>query len=564
MRRTLWVFVFLIGCVGRPCTPCADRTDQAPAPHAPTTGVVATVHDLATQAGLDAFARGGNAVDAAVAAALTLGVVDSHNSGIGGGCFILLRRADGTILALDGRETAPAAAHRDMFLRNGKAVPDLSLEGALAIGVPGSLAAYERVLAEAGRGTLADALRPAAELAERGFPLGRVLAARIASKRDALARFPASASVFLAADGTALAEGAVLRQPDLAATYRRLANEGTGWFYKGAFASRLDAWMQANGGLVTAADFAAYRVKARAPIYSMYRGHEIVGFPPPSSGGVHVAQILSMLTCFELQADPADDDPALPHHLLAEVMKRAFADRAHWLGDADFALVPKGLSELGYCAGLAREIDPNRATPVAGPGAPPNATEDVFGKHTTHLSAADEEGNWIAITTTINTAFGSKVMIPGTGVVMNNQMDDFAAQPGVPNAYGLIGAEANAVAPGKRPLSSMSPTIVLKDGEPVLALGGAGGPTIISQVVQTLIHMLDSGMSLEDAMAAPRIHHQWRPDLLYVEAGIPDAVRAGLERRGHRLKERPKIGVSQAVGRDAESRLVAVREPRLR
>ncbi len=534
--------------------------DRAPTARA-TEGTLATVHPLATQAGLDALGHGGNAVDAAVAAALTLGVVDGHNSGIGGGCFLILRLADGRLLAVDGRETAPAAAHRDMFLRGGKPQPRLSRAGPLASGVPGALAAYDYCVRNYGRLSLGRLLLPAARLADEGFPIDRSYARRLAESAKGLARYPGTRAVLLKPDGSPYREGEVLRQPDLARTYRAVAEQGVGWFYGGPLARRVGRWMAGNGGILTAKDFAAYRARRREPVVSTYRGYTIVGFPPPSSGGVHVAQILNILERFDLK-QIYRENPAEFYHLAAEAMKRAFADRAHWLGDPDFAEVPRGLIAKEYAARLAREIDRKRAVPVAEHGLPPDWQSDHFGKHTTHLSAVDGEGNWVAVTATVNTPFGSKVIVPGTGMVLNNQMDDFATAPGVPNVFGLLGAAANEVNPGKRPLSSMSPTIVLRDGEPVLALGGAGGPTIITEVVLAILCRFDLEMDLPDALAAPRIHHQWRPDELLVEPGLEESIVTALEGFGHRVRRKKAIGIAQAVGLAADG-WIAVEDPRL-
>jgi len=526
-------------------------------------GILATVHPLATAAGRDAFRQGGNAVDAAVAAALALGVVDGHNSGIGGGCFVVIRLADGRLLAVDGRETAPAAATRDMYLRDGKPQPELSRAGPLASGVPGSLAAYDLCVRQFGRLALKQLLLPAARLAEEGFAIDRNYAERLAATAEDLAKYPATRAVLLKPDGSPYAQGEVLRQPDLARTYRAIAERGVGWFYRGPFAHHVGRWMADNGGILTAEDFAAYRPRRREPIVSTYRGYTIVGFPPPSSGGVHVAQILNILEAFDLKRLHAEN-PAEFYHVVAEAMKLAFADRAHWLGDPDFAQVPRGLVDKRYAARLARGINRNRAATIEEHGLPPNWKSDHFGKHTTHFSAVDREGNWVAVTATVNLPFGSQVIVPGTGVILNNQMDDFATAPGVPNAFGLIGAEANAVAPGKRPLSSMSPTVVLRDGRPALALGAAGGPAIISQVVLTIVRRLDLGMALPAAVAAPRIHHQWRPDELVVETALCPAVGGELKRRGHRVRRRKSIGVTQAIAlSDDGEDWIAVRDPRL-
>lgn len=525
-------------------------------------GIAATVHPLATDAAINAFKRGGNAIDAAVAAALTLGVVDGHNSGIGGGCFMLIRLADGRFVAMDGREMAPAAATRDMYVRNGKADIKLSQTGLLAVATPGALAAYDEVIKRHGRLPLRDHLLAAAEIAERGFMVDSKCAARLRNLASVFARFDGSRAVFLKPDGQPWAEGEVWKQPDLARTYRAIAEHGTGWFYGGPFAQTVGEWMKKNGGVLTADDFRNYRLKFREPITTKYRGFTVVTFPPPSSGGVHVAQMLNILQSFDLKS--LGHNSADMVHVVIEAMKLAFADRAYWLGDPDFTNVPRGLVSPDYAKTLAARIRLDRTSVVAGHGTPERAADDVFGKHTTHLSVADAEGNWVACTTTVNSTFGSKVVVPGTGVVLNNQMDDFSIQPGVPNSAKLIGAEANAIAPGKRPLSSMSPTLVLKDGQPILAIGAAGGPTIISQTLLGLIGVLDFGLSVDAALAGPRFHHQWSPDEVKIERAFAAAVREELRRRGHKLVETESIGVSQAVARDpVTGRFTGAHDPRV-
>ncbi len=527
-----------------------------------TRGVVATVHPLATQAAMNAFEHGGNAVDAAVAAGLTLGVVDGFNSGIGGGCFVLIRRANGEVIAIDGRETAPAGATRDMFVRDGKPVPALSQTGALAVGVPGELAAFAEAVQRFGKLKLADLLRPAAEIAENGVSLDAAYVERLRAVTNELARFPETRAILLQADGQAWPVGHELKQPDLARTYRAIAADGIEWFYRGAFAEATDAWMKTNGGVLTAEDFARYQVKFREPVRSTYRGHEIIGFPPPSSGGVHVAQILNIVEAFDLKTMGPNSADFI--QVVAEAMKLAFADRAWWLGDPDFAPVPRGLVSRAYARELASRIDLSRTIKVPRHGAPPDAITDVFGRHTTHFTAADAEGNWVAITATVNTTFGSKVVVPGTGVVLNNEMDDFSAQPGRPNFFGLIGNEANAIAAGKRPLSSMSPTIVLKDGRPVFSAGAAGGPTIISQTVLAVIGFIDFGLGPAEALAQPRFHHQWLPDELRIEKRFDETVMAELEKRGHRLTRVDSLGACQAIGQNADGEFSGACDPRIR
>lgn len=525
--------------------------------------VVASVHPLATDAGLNAFKSGGNAVDAAIATAVTLGVVDNHNSGLGGGCFVLIRRPDGTILAIDGREKAPAAATRDMYIVDGKVDPRLSTTGPLAVAVPGALAAYAHALQTCGQKTIADLVLPAANIAERGFPLDRVYAGRLRAMAKVLARFPGSRAALLKPDGSPYEKGEILKQPDLAASYRQIAASGIDWFYRGDFAKRVGDWMNANGGILTADDFAAYEAVEREPLVTTYRQWKIVGFPPPSSGGVHVAQILNILEPFDVAAEMQRDE-VRGNHLLVEAMKLAFADRAYWLGDADFVPVPRGLVDKQYGAQLARQIDLAHAGEIAQHGEPPAFDDDVFGKHTTHIAAVDSEGYWVAITATVNTGFGSKVIVPGTGIVLNDEMDDFSSQPGVPNAFGLIGAENNAIEPGKRPLSSMSPTIVLDgEGKPVMTVGAAGGPKIITQVVLALIRTLDLEHDFAAAIAAPRIHHQWQPNSILIEEAMPRSIVDGLIRLGHEVEMIDRSGVTQGIALTPTGELVGVHDPRV-
>jgi gamma-glutamyltranspeptidase/glutathione hydrolase len=546
MKRWPLIVLMLLTLVGR-------------AAEEPRRGMVAAVHHLASEAGVEIMRRGGNAVDAAVVTGLVLGVVDSHNSGLGGGCFLLLRLPSGEVVALDGRETAPAAATADMFLRQGKAVPELSRTGALAVAIPGQAAVFHEAVIRYGKLPWKVHCEMAAQIAEAGFPVPRAYASRIAAVAKDLAAFPASRAIFLRADGTPLQEGEIHQQPELAKTLRALGAGGPDWFYRGPFAQATAKWMRENGGLITEADFAAYTFKRRTPLETTYHGRRIVGMPPPSSGGVHVAQILNIL---EAKGSVRSED--FPH-VVAEAMKLAFADRAFWLGDPAFTKVPRGLADKDYGQSLAAKIDVAKATLVKDHGTPPRADEHVFEKHTTHFSAADAAGNWVSCTSTINTSYGSKVVVPGMGVVLNNEMDDFAAEAGAPNAFGLVGAEANLPAPGKRPLSSMSPTLVFEGERPVLAIGAAGGPTIISQTLLALLHILDEGDTPAQALARPRFHQQWSPDELRVEKSMPSALKDDLRRRGHVLKEVDIIGSTQAVGQPVkDGPFVGAHDPRSR
>jgi len=510
------------------------------------TGAAVTVHPLATAAAKKVFRQGGNAVDAAVSAALTLGVVDGFNSGIGGGCFMLIRKPDGSLVAIDGRETAPLKASRDMYVRGDKAEPELSRTGALAIGVPGALAAYDLAIREHGNIDLAEHLDQAAVIAERGFTLDNAYQRRLGQVVKKLRKFHGSTKIFLNPEGKAWPSGHQLKQPDLARSYRGIARQTADWFYRGPFAVKTEQWMNANGGLITQQDFARYEVKQREPVRTTYRGYEIIGFPPPSSGGVHVAQILNILESFDLRSKEPDSAEFV--HLVTEAMRLAFADRSHWLGDADFAPVPTGLTSKIYARRLAKKIDPSKAARIDTHSTPPNSGKDFFGKHTTHFTTADSDGWWVACTATVNTTFGSGVVIPDTGIVMNNEMDDFSAQPGVPNVFGLVGATANEVAPGKRPLSSMSPTIVIRDGKPIFTVGAAGGPTIITQVLLAIIQVVDFAKSPAEALDQARFHHQWKPNRLLVEKILGQTTIDSLRAKGHNVEVVNSIGAAQAIG----------------
>ena len=528
--------------------------------------MVASVHPLATQAGLDAFANGGNAIDAAIATALTLGVVDNFNSGIGGGCFILIRTADGEFFAIDGREMAPAAANKNLFRDAKRPTPDPSRTGALASGVPGALKAYSQAVERHGRLSLRNALKTGAFAAFKGFHVTKAYAGKLQVAKRQMSQFPATARIFFrASDNDEQLEpyeiGETLVQKDLAETYKSIAQQGTDWFYRGQFSAATEKWMKANGGIMTAQDLANYKTVDRTPVKTKYRGYEIVGFPPPSSGGVHVAQVLNILENFDLK-QLHDEEPAKMYHVVAEAMKLAFADRAHWLGDPDFVEVPIGLIDKKYGIELAKRIDFSNAITTEH-GTPPNAETKFFERHTTHVAAADIEGNWVALTTTVNTTFGAKYVIPGTGVIMNNQMDDFVAFPGKPNAFGLVGGENNAVESGKRPLSSMSPTIVLKDGQPILTVGAAGGPKIITEVLWAIINHLDLEMPIGEAIAQPRLHHQWSPTDLLLESNFDDEIANGLQSRNHSIKRSKGMGICQGISFDPETKtFMGAHDPR--
>lgn len=510
---------------------------------------VATVHPLATQAASMAYQRGGNAFDAAIAASLMLSVVDGANSGLGGGGLALVRTPDGSLHAVDGREKAPATASPQMFYTDGKPDPRKSQVGMLAAGVPGLLATLESLRDRFGKIPWDEALLGAAEVAEQGFVLSQGYARRLRSVATSIRRFPSTAAILLDPAGQPWQAGDRLRQADLARTLRKVAEQGTEWFYHGELAERTGKFMAESGGMLTADDFANYNIVNRQPIRSDYRGNIVIGFPPPSSGGIHNAQMLGMLSQFDVRAIFAQSEAA-GRHLLVEVMKRALADRAYWLGDADFAKVPRGLLDADYLRSRAESINLEQAVAVESHGQPPRPDMDLFGPggHTTHLTTADSDGNVVALTQTVNTSFGSKVIVPGTGVVLNNELDDFSIAPGVRNAYGLLGSEANLIAPGKRPLSSMSPTIVLDAaGSPVLTCGAAGGPKIITTVLQVLVRVLDLEQTIGQALAAPRTHHQWSPDEVVYENALDADVVQQLRDKGHTAKAIASAAVSQGI-----------------
>jgi gamma-glutamyltranspeptidase/glutathione hydrolase len=519
----------------------------ASSPAVGTHGMVVSAQALATRAGVEMLRAGGNAVDAAVAAAFALAVTEPYHSGLGGGGFLLVRLADGSAFALDARETAAAAATRDMFVRPGVAA-DASRLGPLAVATPGLVAGLAEALARWGTKPLATVMAPAIRLAEDGFEIGvrhaRVLG--IVSEMGLPARFPETARIQLPPDGKPR-PGWRLVQPELAKTLRTIAREGPDAFYRGGIAKAIAAEMERQGGLVTLDDLDAYRTKLREPLRGSYRGLTVLSFPPPSSGGVALIETLQMLEGFDLAARGAGSSAGV--HVVTEAMKLAFADRAYWLGDPDFVDVPLArLVSPEYAAGLRERIDPpwfrrapwtwgrsETAQRVTGPGF---AADDAG---TTHLSVTDAAGNAVAITQTVNLLFGSGITVPGTGIVLNDEMDDFAVATNTPNAFGLVDVRgANAVAPRKRPLSSMTPTIVLKDGRPYLVSGSPGGPRIISTTLLTILNVVDYGMDVQEAVSAPRFHHQWQPDTLVLERAIPEDVREGLRRRGHTLEISPR------------------------
>jgi gamma-glutamyltranspeptidase/glutathione hydrolase len=509
-------------------------------------GLVASTHEVASRVGVEILQRGGNAVDAAVAVALALAVVHPAAGNLGGGGFMLIRMADGRTTVIDYRETAPARAHRDLYLdQKGDLIPDASTVGHRAVAVPGTVAGLALALEKYGTMSWADVCRPAERLARDGVVLTHFEAESLKRAARLLSRFPESRRIFLR-DGRYYEEGELFRQPDLAETFRRLIERGPREFYEGETARRIVAEMEAGGGLITLDDLKDYRAVEREPLRTTYRGYEILTVPPPSSGGVALIEMLHILEGFDLRA--LGHNSADYVHLLVEAMRRAFADRARFLGDPDFARIPvKGLTSRRYAEALRRTIDLARATPSATlTGGDAFAYES---EHTTHFSVVDAAGNVVANTYTLNGSYGSGVTVRGAGFLLNNEMDDFTSKPGAPNMFGLLQSEANQIAPRKRPLSAMTPTIVLKDGKPFLVLGSPGGPTIINTVLQVILNVIDFGMNLQQALAMPRVHHQWMPDQIVFEPfGLSRDTIQALTARGHTFAERPRyMGDVQAI-----------------
>jgi gamma-glutamyltranspeptidase/glutathione hydrolase len=508
-------------------------------------GMVSSANALATDVGVDVLRRGGNAVDAAVAVGFALAVTLPNAGNIGGGGFMVLHDGrTGKDTAIDFRETAPARATRDMYLdADGHVIADKSLFTQAAIGVPGTVAGLTYALDHYGTMKRAALVAPAVALARRGFPVSDTLASVFAAERDHLGAWDGTRKVFFHG-GQAPRAGDILRNPDLARSLELIGRDGAKAFYDGPIGAAIVAEARAHGGLITAADLKNYRAVERVPVRGNYRGYEIVSMPPPSSGGVHVVQILNILSSFPLRE--WGHNSAKTIHVMAEAESRAYADRSEYLGDPDFVKVPvSGLTSPAYAKALAGQIDLAHATPSSKirPGRPQPYESD----QTTQFTVADDKGSVVSVTYTLNTNFGSGIVASGTGILLNNEMDDFSAKPGVPNAYGLVGGDANAVGPLKRPLSSMSPTIVLKDGKPWLATGSPGGARIITTTLQVLVNMIDFGMNPAEAGSAVRFHDQWLPDELRIERGLsPDTV-ALLRGMGHKVVERQAMGDTQTI-----------------
>jgi len=501
----------------------------------PGKAAVASAHYMATEAGHEILAKGGNAFDAAVAVSSVLAVVEQTSSGIGGGALWVLHRAsDGFEVMIDGREMAPAAADKDMYLNSdGSVNRDLALNGPLAAGIPGEIAGLEHLAVHYGKLPLAESLKPAIRIAREGFPVYTKFHGMLGYKEKTIRRWPGATSAFLP-DGKVPEMGQLIKLPDLAYVLEKVASEGRDGFYKGEIAQRLVDGVRAAGGIWSMEDMAGYTIKEREPVRTSYGGYELVTAPPPSSGGIAIAEILNIIEPYQV----AELGKVQRTHLIVEAMRRAYRDRALYLGDPDFYPVPQArLVDANYAAGLRAGIMFDRATPSDMLPGRDNLPE---GTDTTHFSIIDAEGNMVAATLTVNTVFGSSFMVPGTGFVLNNEMDDFSAKPGEPNAFGLIGFTANEIQPFKRPLSSMTPTFMLGEDR-VAVIGTPGGSRIITMVLLGILDFMD-GNGPESWVSLPRYHHQYMPDKVFAEKDAFTAEEiAGLEAMGHtvEVRERP-------------------------
>ena len=516
------------------------------APH----GMVASTNEVASRVGVDIMKRGGNAVDAAIAVAFALAVTHPAAGNLGGGGFMMIRLKNGTATAIDYREMAPAATHRDVYLdKNGNLIEGEggSLVGYRAAGVPGTVRGMELALKKYGSGKLtwAQLVEPARQLAANGFTVTYSLARSLQGTQEYLSKYAETSRIYLRGHNY-YKEGEIFRQPELAATFARLQRSGPNEFYEGETARLIVADMKRNNGLMTMEDLHGYVAKERTPVRGSYRGHEIISMPPPSSGGAVLIQMLNILEGFDLQKLEANSSDR--YHLMAESMRRAFADRAEYMGDSDFVKVPvAGLIDKAYATTLRATINTDRASTSAEvrAGRPAGYESD----DTTHFTVVDAEGNTVSNTYTLNNSYGSAAVVKGTGILLNDEMDDFAAKPGTPNLYGLIQGERNAVAPRKRPLSAMTPTIVLrKDGSLWFTVGSPGGPTIINTVLCVITNVIDYDMNIQQAIDAPRIHHQWLPDELVGEPyGLSGDTQRALTARGHTLAKQRTLGDAEGI-----------------
>jgi gamma-glutamyltranspeptidase/glutathione hydrolase len=505
-------------------------------------GMVVAMEAIASDVGVSVLQKGGNAIDAAVAVGFAMAATHPFAGNLGGGGYMLIRMADGRTTFIDFRERAPAKASRDMYLDAKGDLTSDSVEGWRSSGVPGTVRGFEIAVNKYGRRTWAENMAPAVELATRGFAVSYALAESLKGSRS-LARSPESKRI-LQKNGAFFEVGDTLAQPELGQTLTRLAAKGPNEFYEGETASRFAQEMAKHGGIITAADLKDYKAVERTPLTGTYHGYTVVTAPPSSSGGIALLEMLGILDGTGYEKGGAGSASAI--HYVAESMRRAYADRNEYVGDPDFVKVPiAGLLDRAYLARLRSSIDPERATPsdTVHPGKP-TGNEQM---ETTHYSVVDAEGNAVAVTYTLNGGYGNGIVVPGLGFLLNNEMDDFAAKPGTPNMFGLVQGEANAIQPGKRPLSSMTPTMLVKDGKLFMTVGAPGGSRISTAVLQVILNVVDFGMNVQDAVDAPRFHHQWQPDKLSLERGIsPDTV-AVLQSRGYEVDYTPGVVLAQVA-----------------
>ena len=543
MKKIKVLVLLLVVALNAPLTTSREPVRARP-------GIVASTNEVASRVGVEVMKRGGNAVDAAIAVAFALAVTHPAAGNLGGGGFMMIRLKDGRTTAIDYREMAPGAAHRDIYLdKNGNLIEGEggSLVGYRAAGVPGTVRGMELALRKYGSGKLtwSQLVEPARQLAATGFNVTHSLARSLHSNREYLEQYAETKRIYLKG-GQFYKEGELFRQPELAATFERLQRVGPNEFYEGETARLIVADMKRNNGLMTMEDLRGYVAKERSPVRGNYRGHEVISMPPPSSGGAVLIQMLNILEGFDLQKLEASSSDR--YHLMAEAMRRAFADRAEYMGDSDFVKVPiPGLIDKAYAKTLRATINTERASTSAEVRAGRPAGYES--EDTTHFTVVDAEGNAVANTYTLNNSYGSAAVAKGTGILLNDEMDDFAAKPGTPNLYGLIQGERNAVAPKKRPLSAMTPTIVLrKDGSLWFTAGSPGGPTIINTVLCIISNVIDYEMNIQQAIDFPRIHHQWLPDELVGEPfGLSGDTQKALTARGHKLAKLRHLGDAEGI-----------------
>ncbi|NRD73619.1 gamma-glutamyltransferase [Shewanella sp. VB17] len=509
-------------------------------------GMVSSQESLATRAGVEILKQGGNAVDAAVAVAFSLAVTLPRAGNIGGGGFMLVHIAEqNKTIAIDYREMAPSKAHKDIFLNeNGDADARLSQEHGLAVGVPGTVMGMELALTKYGTMTMKQVTETAIKMAKEGIKVTSDLSTSLIGMKQHINQWPSSTGVFYKADGGNYQVGELFKQPELAHSLSLIAQQGSKGFYQGETAKQIVSSVQEAGGIMTLDDLKNYKVVERKPVQGDYRGYQIISMPPPSSGGIHLIEMLNMLEQFPI--DKLGHNTAATIHVMAESMRRAYADRSEYLGDPDFYKVPvQALISKDYAKKLASQIVMNKATPSS--EVKPGDLAPYESNQTTHFSVVDKWGNAVSNTYTLNFSYGSGMVAQGTGILLNNEMDDFSAKPGVPNGYGLVGGDANAVEGNKRPLSSMSPTIVMKDGKPFIVTGSPGGSRIITTTMQIIMNVIDHDLNIAEATVAPRIHHQWLPDEIRVEQSLNQDTIDLLKTKGHKVNVKNAMGSTQSI-----------------